>query len=145
MPRTATPKAKEGMYQALFEFAYDSRLGQLSRGQVIELGGHTNDERLVRLRYLDPVPKGVDLFECGECGRLFISDAARSAHGDMFHAYECDGCGWVAGREYPDRRGALERHRQQCNAVISARETARMAHLKEVAEVKAARPVEVSA
>jgi predicted RNA-binding Zn-ribbon protein involved in translation (DUF1610 family) len=145
MPRTATPKAKEGMVQALFEFGYDERLGQVCRGQVFELGGHTNDERLVTLRYVAPVKKGVALSECGECGRLFIDDAARTAHGDLFHQYECDGCGWAAGREFPDRRGALERHRQSCSAVISARETRRKAHMKEVADIKAAQPVEVGA
>lgn len=145
MARTATPKAKEGMIRALWEFGYDARLGKVSRGQVFESGGHIHDERLLTLRYVTPVPKGTPLSECGECGRLFISDATRTAHGDLFHAFECDGCGWSAGREYPDRRGALERHRRDCSAVISARETKRREHLKEVAAIKAAKPVEVSA
>lgn len=146
MPRSATPKAKEGMVQALFEFGYDERLGKLSRGQVIELGGHTNDEQLLTLRYVAPVPKGTALEECGECGRLFINDACRTAHGNLFHANECPDCGWYAGREYPDRRGALERHRQECPAAISASETRRKAHLREVAAIKKATPpVEVSA
>lgn len=70
-------------YFARRPFGY-GRLGNLDRGQVVELQGAPNDEKLIRLGYLME-HSGRDVSACGECGAEFIGDAERAAHGKDRH------------------------------------------------------------
>jgi hypothetical protein len=144
MVRSSTPKSKAGDVQALFEFGYDEKLGSVDRGQVFKLAGHINDGKLVELRYVAPVKTGTELSECGECGRLFIDEGTRAAHGDLWHGAECADCGWIASRVVADRVAALKEHRRRCSAYKSRRDGERKTHIKEVKEIKAPEPVAVS-
>lgn len=137
MARTATKKAGENYVQALFDFGYDDELGRVQRGQAFQLGGHRHDGKLLRLGHLKGVEKGTPLCECGECGRLFIDDATREAHGDQLHAFECQ-CGQVAPWEHPHRNIWLQQHQLQCPTVIQAKEERRKVQLEQIAEQKAA-------
>lgn len=58
---------------------------ELDRGQVIEVQGFRNDEKLLRLGYLMEVPKNTVLKECGECGAKFIEEGLRNAHYERQH------------------------------------------------------------
>lgn len=58
---------------------------QLDRGQVFELAGFRNDEKLVRLNYCAEAPKGLQAAVCSECGAGFVGDAERAAHGSDRH------------------------------------------------------------
>lgn len=122
--------------QALFEFDYTEESGRLERGQVIKLAGVRNDERMVRMQYFAPVAKGTGLKECGECGKLFVDEARREAHGQLWHGFECDGCGWVPRVYDGDRAEALRRHRQVCPQVMIARDSRRALHVEEITEKK---------
>lgn len=55
-------------------------------GQVVELRGMANDEKLVRLGYVQPLKVSVETFTCAECGRAFIEPSLRTRHGDRAHA-----------------------------------------------------------
>jgi hypothetical protein len=122
--------------QALFEFEYTQETGRVERGQVVELAGVRNDEVMLRLQYFAHVPKGAALKECGTCGKLFVSEEARVAHGKLWHGFECDGCGWVPRSYDGDRAVALQRHRQTCVRVAIARDARRAQHTKEVTAKK---------
>lgn len=50
------------------------------RGQVIKLAGLRNDEKLVRLGYVQACPVGNDTWECGQCGARFIDMGSRDGH-----------------------------------------------------------------
>lgn len=53
---------------------------ELSRGQIFELRGFINDEKLKRLGYCEPLPAKSDMFECCGCGGKFIGSMERDAH-----------------------------------------------------------------
>lgn len=55
-------------------------------GQVIDLIGARNDARLLEYGYVAEWPKGVEPFECAECGKQFVSEPTRRKHGDRVHA-----------------------------------------------------------
>lgn len=135
MARTATKKAGEDFVQARFEFGYDGKTGRVQRGQVFELGGHVHDEKLIRLGHVAPVEPGTPLCECGECGRLFMDDATREAHGDLYHAFECE-CGAVPPWEEVDKAVWLQRHRLSCSIVQAAKDKRRQEQLEQIAEQK---------
>ena len=58
----------------------------LDVGQVVELQGLPNDERLVTHRYLVPLPAKAETFQC-QCGAEFAHDWQRTAHGDKRHPH----------------------------------------------------------
>lgn len=58
---------------------------QLDRGQIIELEGCINDEKLVRLGYVSLAPKRATVVQCGECGAEFCTDEALASHGRERH------------------------------------------------------------
>ncbi len=64
---------------------YGARYPQLDRGQVFELTGQPNDEKLVRLGYCEVIPETYETSDCGRCGARFIDDATRAAHGRNKH------------------------------------------------------------
>jgi hypothetical protein len=58
----------------------------LDRGQIVELKGAANDEKLLRLGYIEEVTEHRPaILECGECGAKFLRDEARLAHGRRRH------------------------------------------------------------
>jgi len=58
----------------------------LDRGQVFELVGSRNDEKLLRLRYVEEWKgKEKDLHECAACGALFIGGNEREGHYERRH------------------------------------------------------------
>lgn len=80
-------------------------LGQeLSRGEVFNLGGAINDEKLLRLGYVAPVD-GEELYEYQGTGRMFIDMQTRQAHGD----YERR----LAGVQTPADEDRLEREMER--------------------------------
>ena len=57
----------------------------LDRGQLFELRGAPNDEKLERLGYVAALEKGTETYECGECGAKFVDMGMRSGHGQKRH------------------------------------------------------------
>lgn len=57
---------------------------ELDQGQVLTLGGFVNDEKLVRLGYLQPF-NGGDTARCRLCGKEFVDQRSRQQHGDFRH------------------------------------------------------------
>lgn len=73
--------------QALRDFGYDAELGKVMRGQVFSLGGHVNDRRLQKHKFvkvLDPQPSKKVLEQlpaCGACGAIFTEPYLRDRCG----------------------------------------------------------------
>lgn len=76
---------KSDLYFARRPFTYGRPPVALDRGQVIELLGMPNDEKLTRLGYFMKMDTRVDPSECGDCGAKFVGDAERAAHGSDRH------------------------------------------------------------
>jgi hypothetical protein len=57
----------------------------IDRGQVIQLVGALNDEKLVRLGYFAPLEARAETYRCAQCGAEFIGIGERTAHGDARH------------------------------------------------------------
>jgi hypothetical protein len=78
----------ESLYYARRSMTY-GRPGsekQVDRGQLLELQGMINDEKLVRLGYVAAAPKRATVVQCGTCGAEFITDEGLAAHGRERHA-----------------------------------------------------------
>lgn len=59
---------------------------ELDRGQIFELAGARNDEKLTRLGYVQPYTGKVgDLVECAACGGQFIGHNERIQHHEKRH------------------------------------------------------------
>lgn len=58
---------------------------EIDRGQVFELAGAPNDEKLTRLGYVAPLERGAETVTCAVCGATFTSGQLRTAHGDTRH------------------------------------------------------------
>lgn len=83
--------------QALRDFGYESDVvGHVREGQVFRLGGHRNDNLLLKHRFfilLDPQPKSEagaykGKAHCGTCGRYFVEDWQRDRCGRMHELTE---------------------------------------------------------
>ena len=57
----------------------------LGRGQVFELRGSPNDDKLLGMGYVAAVEKGTQLTKCGECGAEFLGHGELRHHGDAKH------------------------------------------------------------
>jgi hypothetical protein len=69
-------------------FAYTDDL-PLDRGQVFRLTGQLNDEKLIRLGYVDPVgQKPKTTYPCRVCGKEFVEMGLRDGHGKARHEDE---------------------------------------------------------
>lgn len=58
------------------------------RGLVFPLAGAVNDEKLVRLGFIEKVerPRKLEQYpRCGHCGNYFLDDRFLVAHGDLRH------------------------------------------------------------
>ena len=78
----------EQLYYARRSFTY-GRPGSerpLDRGQMIQLEGLVNDEKLVRLGYVALAPKRATVVQCGTCGAEFMTDQGLGFHGRERHA-----------------------------------------------------------
>lgn len=71
------------LYSARRPFGYGDVM--LSPGQVVELGGFSNDEKLIRLGYLEPVKGKVSPLQCRLCGGQFLDEGFRDRHGKSAH------------------------------------------------------------
>jgi hypothetical protein len=59
---------------------------EIDRGQVFDLAGARNDEKLLRLGYIAPFEgKPKDLVECAACGAQFIGGDERRGHYEKRH------------------------------------------------------------
>ena len=70
------------LYMARRSFGYGDR--KLDRGEVLQLAGAKNDEKLIRLGYVQAW-KGKKAVECGLCQRRFTDEATRATHGQFSH------------------------------------------------------------
>jgi len=70
-------------YFAKIPFTYGGV--RLDRGQITELVGARNDEKLVRLNFFGEVPKNAETYKCAICGAEFIGLAERTHHGNTKH------------------------------------------------------------
>jgi hypothetical protein len=61
------------------------------RDQVLELTGQPNDERLVRLGYIEAITPELTPVPCGECGARFLTAGALESHGRKRHRPVQDG------------------------------------------------------
>lgn len=76
----------------------------VDRGQVLELEGLVNDEKLVRLGYVSLINKRATIVECGKCGAQFVTDEALNTHGRDRHAQRP-----LTPREEDERADAKQR------------------------------------
>ena len=53
---------------------------ELDRGEIFCMVGARNDEKLIRLGYVNSVKKNSPVFECGKCGRKFTEMQMRDGH-----------------------------------------------------------------
>jgi len=73
-------------YYARRTFHYGEGNGTLhDRGQVVDLCGSRNDEKLIRLGYVMPLSKRTKTTQCGRCGGEFVSDETLNSHGRERH------------------------------------------------------------
>lgn len=78
----------------------------IDRGQVMTLGGYRNDERLIRLGYLQLIEeKNPRLPECGECGEKFVESRFLTAHGRARHRNREPNLDMVAAGAYDPTTG----------------------------------------
>jgi hypothetical protein len=77
-------KPQQHVYVRRAGYGYGAE-GEVDQGQVLTLVGAPNDERLVRLGYLERLPEGAHPVQCGVCARWFLDDRYRTRHGDRRH------------------------------------------------------------
>lgn len=71
------------LYYARRPFGYGD--GMLDAGQVVELGGFRNDEKLIRLGYMERIKGKLSPLACRICGGQFMDEGARERHGRKTH------------------------------------------------------------
>ena len=57
----------------------------LDRGQVFELQGTRNDEKLLAFGYIKELERDTELYECNRCPGQFIGMRERATHADKRH------------------------------------------------------------
>ncbi len=85
MPPTRTPRTPD-QPPMVCRVPFDYAGAAYDRGQLIQLQGYPNDERLVRLGYVAALEKGAETYACAVCGGQFIGIRERTQHGDKRHA-----------------------------------------------------------
>jgi len=73
------------LYMARRTFEYDNSL-HLDRGQLFNLAGHRNDEKLVRIGFVEEVVRKITPVQCGVCGQKFVDEYSLNSHGNMRHS-----------------------------------------------------------
>jgi len=58
---------------------------EIERGEIFRLQGMVNDAKLDRLGYVERVSSDAEIAQCGPCGKWFVSEFYRSAHGRRQH------------------------------------------------------------
>jgi transcription elongation factor Elf1 len=74
------------LYVARRSMEYGPMSEQYDRGQLLELVGMVNDEKLVRLGYVSAASKGIAVVQCKYCGAKFTTDESLVSHGRDRHA-----------------------------------------------------------
>jgi len=78
-------KNDKPLHWATRPFDYGSL--SLDRGQIFDMTGARNDEKLLRLGYVEVYDGGRDaLAQCSECGALFVGHNMRIGHHEKRHA-----------------------------------------------------------
>lgn len=91
MPRTDTRMRTAAAAVVILTARYYARrpftyAGQdLERGQVFNLAGVPNDEKLIRLNYISEVADKHEVYICAECRRQFVQMGYRDMHGKEAH------------------------------------------------------------
>lgn len=67
-------------------FGYNGQ--EYDRGQIIRMANARNDEKLIRLGYVQKLGAKFGAHECGKCGAKFIELNMLNAHGDKRHEAE---------------------------------------------------------
>jgi hypothetical protein len=143
------PKPGE-LYEARWPITYGPPAGErgetlnLSRGQVFTLQGYPNDEKLVRLGYIEKAPKRLErTYQCRECKSEFISERLRDKHGYERHE-EAKQANPHAARLYQRTHELMDRGR-----VMNFEEEMELRQLREAAtawdENREARPYQEAA
>lgn len=95
----------------------------VDQGQLVELAGVINDEKLTRLGYFEEASEGHTRHAtpCGECGASFINDQLRDRHGTLRHRTRESELGLAAmgaGGMYADSTGDAEERRLEQEAPL---------------------------
>ncbi len=59
---------------------------ELDRGQIIELKSARNDEKLIRLGYVQKLDRNNGFRECGVCFKKFTGEGERNGHTELRHS-----------------------------------------------------------
>lgn len=116
------PKDKPRLYYARRPFGYTDDLW-VDEGQVVELRGVLNDEKLTRLGYFGEVPDAErgGVVRCGVCEAEFLTLRHRERHGDRRHRRPgsgLDASPMGAGGAYADDDGDADERRLEREAPL---------------------------
>lgn len=53
---------------------------KLDRGQIFEIGGYRNDDKLIRLGYIEALPSRSPVHECRKCNARFMDSGCLEGH-----------------------------------------------------------------
>lgn len=114
------PPRKQYYARRPFQYLDDVFVDQ---GQLVELAGVINDEKLTRLGYFEEAGElhTRHATACGECGARFITDALRDRHGTLRHRTRepaLDMASSGAGDAFADTSGDAEERRLEQEAPL---------------------------
>lgn len=94
-------------YYARIPFGYQGK--DLDRGQIFNMVGLINDEKLIRVEYAKELNAADPVAHCGVCQAQFISDRLRTEHAKLRHAahYETEDQ-WTEALERQQERAMIE-------------------------------------
>lgn len=76
-------RSKPFMARRTFDYAADLAL---DRGQIFKLRGEPNDEKLIRLGYVEPLSVRHEVFDCQHCPAKFTDYTVLAGHNKFRHA-----------------------------------------------------------
>ena len=71
-------------YKARRPFGYGGQ--DLEEGQLFDLAGLRNDEKLIRLRFCEKVGRKDETFPCSGCGKFFAEEGSLRRHQARAHS-----------------------------------------------------------
>ena len=80
----------------------------LSQGEVFELQGLRNDDKLLKYSYIKPFAVGDETIDCGTCGRQFAHSSGLNSHNRYEH---------TPGQRDPNRVLTPAEHNQKAPAL----------------------------
>lgn len=70
----------------MFDYGPPNTPGEtLDPGQIVELGGWLNDDKLIRLNLVKKIDGRSKPCQCGKCGKQFAAEFFLSGHGNKRH------------------------------------------------------------